>query len=389
MGPAQNLSTHLQGQRQAMVEFLERLAVAESPSSNPASQNSVLEIIAASLSDTGYQVEELSGHMYGNHLYGRPRGRKRGRPFQLLLGHCDTVWPVGTINEMPVETADGVVRGPGVYDMKGGLVQMVFALRALVQLGLEPSVRPVVFVNSDEEVGSRESSRHIRRLARAAERAFVMEPSLGPSGMLKTARKGVGRFTVTVRGQAAHAGLEPGRGASAILEISYQVQALFALNDPARGVTVNVGTIDGGLRPNVVAPEGSAVVDVRVPTVGDALRVEEAILGLRAVTPGAKVLVEGSMGRPPMERTARNRRLWERARKLGEDLGLRLDEGVAGGASDGNTTSLYTATLDGLGAVGDGAHARHEFVYVDRMVERSALLALLVMEPSLRRGERP
>lgn len=389
MGPAQNLSTHLQGQRQAMVEFLERLAVAESPSSNPASQNSVLEIIAASLSDTGYQVEELSGHMYGNHLYGRPRGRKRGRPFQLLLGHCDTVWPVGTINEMPVETADGVVRGPGVYDMKGGLVQMVFALRALVQLGLEPSVRPVVFVNSDEEVGSRESSRHIRRLARAAERAFVMEPSLGPSGMLKTARKGVGRFTVTVRGQAAHAGLEPGRGASAILELSYQVQALFALNDPARGVTVNVGTIDGGLRPNVVAPEGSAVVDVRVPTVGDALRVEEAILGLRAVTPGAKVLVEGSMGRPPMERTARNRRLWERARKLGEDLGLRLDEGVAGGASDGNTTSLYTATLDGLGAVGDGAHARHEFVYVDRMVERSALLALLVMEPSLRRGERP
>lgn len=216
-----------------------------------------------------------------------------------------------------------------------------------------------------------------------------MEPSLGPSGMLKTARTGVGRFTVTVRGQAAHAGLEPGRGASAILEISYQVQALFALNDPARGVTVNVGTIDGGLRPNVVAPEGSAVVDVRVPTVGDALRVEEAILGLRAVTPGAKVLVEGSMGRPPMERTARNRRLWERARKLGEDLGLRLDEGVAGGASDGNTTSLYTATLDGLGAVGDGAHARHEFVYVDRMVERSALLALLVMEPSLRRGERP
>ena len=388
MGVSHDLSDYLREHRRAMVEFLERLALAESPSSDPKRQAKILDILSESLAEAGYRVRKVRGRNTGGHLYARPDGRRSGTPAQLLLGHCDTVWPVGTTREMPVEAGDGIVRGPGVYDMKGGLAQMVFALRALRDLGHQPSVTPVVFVNSDEEVGSRDSTRHIRRLARAAERAFVMEPSLGLSGRLKTARKGVGRFSVVVRGQAAHAGLDPGRGASAILELSYMIQALFALNDPARGVTVNVGTIDGGLSPNVVAPESRAVVDVRVPTREDARRVEETILSLEPVTPGAKLVVDGGVGRPPMERTPRNRELWETARRLGEDLGLDLEDGLAGGASDGNTTSLFTATLDGLGAVGDGAHASHEFVYVDRMVERCALLALLVMEPPLGRGER-
>ncbi|QIN84707.1 M20/M25/M40 family metallo-hydrolase [Rubrobacter tropicus] len=388
MGMARDLSDYLCEHRRAMVRFLERLALAESPSSEPGRQGEVLALLSGPLAEAGYRVRRVPGRRGGWHLYARPSGRRPGGPVQLLLGHCDTVWPVGTARGMPIVAGDGVVRGPGVYDMKGGLTQMVFALRALRALGLEPSVAPVVFVNSDEEVGSRDSTRHIRRLSRVAERAFVMEPSLGISGRLKTARKGVGRFSVVVRGQAAHAGLDPGRGASAILELSYMIQALFALNDPARGVTVNVGTIDGGLGPNVVAPQSRAVVDVRVPTRADARRVEEAILNLAPVTPGAKVVVEGGVGRPPMEPTPRNRRLWEAARRLGEDLGLKLEEGLAGGASDGNTASLFTATLDGLGAVGDGAHASHEFVYADRMVERCALLALLVMEPPLGRGER-
>lgn len=387
MGISHDLSDYLREHRRAMVELLERLALAESPSSDPKRQAEILGILSESLAEAEYRVRKIRGRNTGGHLYARPDGRNSGTPAQLLLGHCDTVWPIGTTAKMPVEAGDGIVRGPGVYDMKGGLAQMVFALRALRDLGHQPSVTPVVFVNSDEEIGSRESTRHIRRLARVAERAFVMEPSLGLSGRLKTARKGVGRFSVVVRGQAAHAGLDPGRGASAILELSYMIQALFALNDPARGVTVNVGTIDGGLGPNVVAPESCAVVDVRVPTREDARRVEEAILSLEPVTPGAKLVVDGSVGRPPMERTPRNRELWEAARRLGEDLGLDLEDGLAGGASDGNTTSLFTATLDGLGAVGDGAHASHEFVYVDRMIERSALLALLVMEPPLGRGE--
>lgn len=389
---ARDLSVYLSEQRRAMVAFLERLALAESPTSYPERQEKVLAILSEALAATGYRVHKIPGRRSGGHLYARPlyareRWRKSGAPVQLLLGHCDTVWPPGTSREMPVEVREGMIRGPGVYDMKGGLAQMVFALRALRVLGLEPSVTPVVFVNSDEEAGSRESTRHIRRLARVAERAFVLEPSLGPRGKLKTARKGVGRFSVVVRGEAAHAGLDPTRGASAILELSYLIQALFALNDPARGVSVNVGTIDGGLGANVIAPESRAVVDVRVPTAEDARRVEQTILDLKPVTPGVTLGVEGGMGRPPMEHTPRNRKLWVTARRLGKALGLNLEEGVAGGGSDGNTTSLFTATLDGLGAVGDGAHSHHEFVYTDRMIERCALLALLVMEPPLRRGE--
>jgi glutamate carboxypeptidase len=366
-----------------MVGFLERLVLAESPSTEPGSQDEVLRTLSEALIEIGYAAWCVPGRRSGGHLYARPGVRGRRAPVQLLLGHCDTVWPLGTLGEMPVEVKDSVVTGPGVYDMKGGLAQIVFALQALRDLSLRPSVTPMVFVNSDEEVGSRESMRHIRRLARVAQRAFVLEPSLGPSGKLKTARKAVGRFSVVVEGEAAHAGLDPGGGASAILELSYLIQALFALNDPARGITVNVGTIDGGLSPNVVAPESRAVVDVRVPTKEDARRVEDAILSLKPVAPGVTLRVEGSMGRPPMERTPRNRRLWETACRLGAELGLDLEEGVAGGGSDGNTTSLFTATLDGLGAVGDGAHARHEFVYVDRMVERCALLALLLLEPPL------
>jgi glutamate carboxypeptidase len=380
---AQEVVGYLREQGRALVGFLERLALAESPSTEPGSQDEVLGILSGALIELGFAVRRLRGRRSGGHLYARPEWRGRRAQAQLLLGHCDTVWPLGTLTEMPVEVKDGVITGPGVYDMKGGLAQMVFALRALRVLDLEPTVTPVVFVNSDEEVGSRESTRHIRRLARVAERAFVMEPSLGPSGKLKTARKGVGRFTVVVKGEAAHAGLDPGGGASAILELSYLIQALFALNNPARGITVNVGTIDGGLSPNVVAPASRAVVDVRVPTKEDAHRVEDTILGLKPVTPGVTLRVEGGMGRPPMVRTPRNWRLWETACRLGKELGLDLHEGMAGGGSDGNTTSLFTATLDGLGAVGDGAHARHELAYVDRMVERCALLTLLLMEPPL------
>jgi glutamate carboxypeptidase len=376
---AQEVLGYLREHRQVLVGFLERLALAESPSTEPGAQNEVLDILSEALIEIEYAVWRLPGRWSGGHIYARPEGGRA--PAQLLLGHCDTVWPLGTLHEFPVEVRDDVVKGPGVYDMKGGLAQMVFVLRAMRDLGLSLTVTPIVFVNSDEEVGSKESTRHIRRLARAVERVFVMEPSLGPSGKLKTARKGVGRYEITVTGEAAHAGLDPEEGASAILELSYLIQALFAINDPARGTTVNVGTIDGGLRPNVIAPESSATVDVRVPTQEDALHVEATILGLKPVTPGVTLRVEGGLGRPPMERTSRNKKLWETARGLGKELGLDLREGMAGGGSDGSTTSLFTATLDGLGAVGDGAHSTHEFVYTDRMVERCALLALLLMEP--------
>lgn len=373
----------LNGRRQEMIELLTALARAESPSHVPEAQRPVQEILRAALESAGLRVRRIAGSRTGGHLLARPRSRRRHQPVQLLLGHCDTVWPLGTLADMPVHLKDGRLYGPGVYDMKGGLVQAVFALRALRATGESPAVEPVMFVNSDEEIGSPESSRPIRRLARVANRAFVMEPSLGPSGKLKTARKGVGRFTIRIVGRASHAGLAPEEGASAILELSHVIQQLFALNDPERGITVNVGTIDGGLRANVVAPESRAEVDVRVATHTDARRIEQAIHGLRATTPGTELRIEGRIGRPPMERTPGNRNLWQRAQQAATELGFDIEEATAGGGSDGNSTSQFTPTLDGLGAVGDGAHSPTEFVDTDRMVERSALLAKLLLLPPL------
>jgi glutamate carboxypeptidase len=283
---------------------------------------------------------------------------------------------------MPFEVDGNVVRGPGAFDMKGGIVQIIHALQAIAALGKEPALTPLVLLNSDEEIGSRESARYIRLLARRSTRALVMEPSMGPAGTLKTTRKGVGRFTVRVRGKAAHAGLDPQSGASAILELSHVIQQLFALNDPARGISVNVGTVDGGIRPNVIAPESSAVIDVRVATQADASEVQQAILAIRPTTPGVSLEIDGRIGRPPLEATPANRALWRQARALARDLGLELEEGLAGGGSDGSTASQYTATLDGLGPVGDGAHAHHEHLLIDATIERTALLALLILAPA-------
>jgi glutamate carboxypeptidase len=267
--------------------------------------------------------------------------------------------------------------------MKGGLVQAVWALRALHELGVEPPVTPVVFINSDEEIGSDESESYIRMLSRRVERCYVMEPALDLDGKLKTARRGAGRFTLRIRGRSAHAGIDPESGASAILELSHVIQKLHALNDVSAGISINVGQIAGGTRSNVIADESTAEVDVRVRTQEQARTVERTISALAATTPGTELDIEGEVGRPPMERTPRNQRLWNEAQRLADMLGLDIDEGRSGGTSDGNTTSLFAATLDGLGAVGDGAHARHEFIYPDKLVERSALLALLVMLPPL------
>lgn len=379
----QRILTHLRGRREDVTRFLTTLVAAESPSTVPRAQGPVLDLLALALEDAGLVVRRLPGRTTGGHLFALPRRRPRGAPFQLLLGHCDTVWPLGTVETMPVRVEGDVVRGPGAFDMKGGLAQMALALRALRDLDLIPSVTPAVFVNSDEEQGSPESTRHLLRLARRADRALVLEPALGPEGKLKTTRKGVGRFVVRVVGRGAHGGLDPEAGASAILELSHVIQELYALADAGRGISVNVGQVEGGLAANVVAAEGRAVVDVRVPALGDAGRMERAIRSLRARTPGTRLEILGGFGRPPMEATPRNRALWEAARLAGASLGLRLEEGPSGGASDGNTTSQVTATLDGLGPVGDGAHAAHEFVRLDSLVERAALLVLLLLLPPL------
>jgi glutamate carboxypeptidase len=372
--------------REQFLALLEALCRSESPSLDPGRQQAVHAVLAANLDALGFAVRELPGTRSGGHLYARPRRRARHAPLQLLLGHYDTVWPAGTLARMPFAVEGDRARGPGVYDMKGGLAQLVVALATLRGLGLEPAVTPVVLVNADEEVGSRESALYVRSLAGIACRAFVLEPSLGIEGRLKTERKGVARYTVVVHGRAAHAGLDPAAGASAILELSHVIQALFALNDPARGITVNVGTIDGGLRPNVVAPESRAVVDVRTRSLADAEAIDRAIRVLQPATPGTALTVEGGLGRPPLEATPRNRALFEAARGLAVRLDLPLEGGLAGGGSDGSTASLHTATLDGLGPVGDGAHAAHEYLEISPTLERAALLALLLLAPPAGHG---
>ncbi len=379
-----SVHTYLETHVDQMLALLGVLVRAESPTDVPEAQAEVQDALSRLLQAIGFTVRYLpGGEQSGGHLYARPAARPKGRPVQLLVGHCDTVWPLGTLSEMPFEVEDNVVRGPGVFDMKGGLVQMMFALAALRAARIEPAVVPVVFINSDEEQGSPTSRRHLRRLARRADRAFVLEPALGLDGKVKTERRGGGRFTIRIEGESAHAGLDPESGSSAILELSHVVQRLHALDDPEAGISVNVGTIDGGTRPNVVANAGCAEVDVRVTTGEQAQQIEHSIRGLEAETAGTSLTIEGSIERPPMEATPEARRLWSRARQAAELLGIDLDEGRSGGVSDGNTISQHAPTLDGLGAVGDGAHARHEFCYVDKMVERSALLTLLLAHPPL------
>lgn len=378
---AKKILAHLRSQREEMGGLTRDLALLESPSHDPAAQEPVFARLAAELEAAGFRTRRFAGRRTGGQLWAVPRLRTAGRPAQLVLGHCDTVWPAGTLERMPVTEADGRLSGPGVFDMKGGLVQGIFALRALRELALEPPLTPAVFINSDEEIGSVESLGRVHLLARHVRRVFVLEPPLGSEGRLKTRRKGSLRFSIRVRGRAAHAGLDPEKGASAIRELAHVIQTLDGLADPERGITVNVGVVSGGLRANVIAPEARAELDVRVLSWEDALRLETEIRGLSPTTPGTSLEIRGGIDRPPLEATPGNRVLWETARRHAEVLGFELGEGTAGGASDGSFTSRIVPTLDGLGAVGDGAHAAHEHVLLDRMPERAALLALLLLSP--------
>lgn len=378
---AKRILNHVRDQQDLLVSLLCDLVCAESPSAEPAVHERARHVFMSALIELGWHVVE-AGHVDGpRHVYARPAQRTKGGMTQLVIGHYDTVWPVGTVADRPFTVDGNIIRGPGVFDMKGGLVQLILAIKTLQELGLQPEITPVIFINADEEIGSRTSTRYIRMLARFANRALVLEPALGDDGDLKTERKGIGRFTVTVHGKAAHAGLDPGGGASAILELSHVIQKLFAMNDPDSGITINVGTIDGGVQPNVIAPHSTAVVDVRVPTIVEGDRIEKQIHGMKPETPGVRLRIEGAIGRPSMEPTARNEALWQQAVAAASDLGLQIGRAKVGGGSDGNTTSQYTATLDGLGAVGHGAHAPHEFLYIDRTLERAALLALLLLAP--------
>lgn len=297
-------------------------------------------------------------------------------PSVLLLGHFDTVWPRGQISRQPIEERDGRLFGPGIYDMKAGLAIMAAAMRILTaQHGPSGRPRVALLATSDEEVGSTTSRALVEDMARQSGAVLVFEPAL-PNGAVKTARKGVGEFEITATGIASHAGVDPGAGASAVHEIARQITAAQALGDPARGVSVNVGVIEGGTRANVVAERARAVVDVRISTMADAARIETALRGLSAVDPRVTVAVTGGVNRPPMERGPGVARLFALAQDVARGLGWELAEGATGGGSDGNfSAALGVPTLDGLGAVGDGAHALHEHVVIKDLAPRVALAA--------------
>ena len=363
---------------ESILEDLKAFVELESPSDDKARTDRFGEYLAGFVrSKMDAHVETLKQPTFGNHIRVEIGPRNGERPI-LMLGHFDTVWPAGTLAGMPFKIDGPLAYGPGTLDMKAGLVLGIHALAALQKARLLRV--PVVFLfTSDEERGSLSSRPLIEQEARRARAVLVLEPAAG--GALKTARKGIGIFRVEVEGLAAHAGSNPELGVSAIEEMARQILDLHRLNDPTTGTTVNVGVVNGGTRPNVMAAAASAEVDLRVTNMAEAQRLEEAILGLRPHNPKARVVVTGGINRPPMERTPGVAALYEMARGVAKGLGFELGEASVGGASDANfVTPLGVPVIDGLGAVGDGAHATNEHVEVASLPVRATLIAGLIRE---------
>ncbi len=371
-----DLISHLKQQLPENLRFLERMVSMESPSFDKPLVDKFVRFAGSRFQEIGGEVEYVATERFGDQMLARFSGKSSDRI--LLLGHSDTVWPAGEIEKRPFKIGDGRVFGPGVFDMKAGILLMWMAVGALSRMrgALERSV--TVLLTSDEEVGSNSSRALTESEAARCRAVFVLEPSL-PGGVLKTARKGVGQFTLKAVGRAAHAGIDPLKGVNAIEEISRQILKLHRLTDVVQGTTVTVGVVQGGTRSNVVPAEAAAEIDVRITSMGEAERVTRAIGALAPELPGARLEVSGSINRPPMERTSDTVRLFEVARRIAAQIGIDLKEGSTGGASDGNLTSaLGIPTLDGLGAVGDGAHAVDEWVDVESLPARAALVAGLI-----------
>ncbi len=361
--------------RDWLLDFIEALVAIESPSDDPRAVNRCGAELATRLEALGGAITRVSSTTAGDHL----RASFGSGPRQiLLLGHFDTVWPIGQLATMPLKREGGRLFGPGVFDMKAGIGLATLATRAVMEAGGLDGCQVVMLWTTDEEIGSTTSRALIEAEAQRSAAVLVFEPSL-PGGALKTSRKGVGQFEMVVHGVSAHAGLDPGKGVSAVRELARQILAIDGLQDPANGVTLTVGVIAGGTRANVVPAEARAIIDARATTRADAERVERAMRALAPHLPGARLTVTGGFDRPPLERTAGVIRLFETAQQVAREMGLALTEGSAGGGSDGNfTAALGVPTLDGMGAVGDGAHALHEHVEIDELVPRAAVIAGLL-----------
>lgn len=363
-----------------MLATLRELVALESPTHSKELADRCCEFLAAEWEKRNTSVEILPQERRGGHIRAthQPTGSSDKKQL-LVLGHYDTVYGAGTLESMPFRVEGSKAYGPGIFDMKAGIVQALFALEALERTGT-PLARPIVFLwTSDEEVGSQTSREIIETEARRSEAVFVLEPSYGAKGALKTARKGVGEARLHVKGRASHAGLAPQQGVNAIHELAAQIVRMEKWNDYRRGVTISADVMSGGTQTNVIAERASATLDLRAWTLADMRALEKKLHALRPVHKGAKLELVGGFDRPPMERK-KNATLFAKAQGLGAQMGLKLAETAVGGGSDGNfTAALGVPTLDGMGAVGDGAHSADEHIYVKAMPQRAALLAALLV----------
>jgi glutamate carboxypeptidase len=376
----ENLRSQIEAFLPEMLEVLEELVKRESPSTEKGAADAYIERLALHFGELGGKTDLVYNQSSGAQLkvtFDSSQGGG-GKP-GLLLCHYDTVWPLGTIDSMPFRIQGDRAFGPGIYDMKASHVMAEFAMRAITELGMELP-RPVeVLFTSDEEIGSKNSRALIEARALEAEYVLVLEPPT-EEGALKTARKGVGGFTLSVTGKASHAGSQPELGISAIEELAHQVLAIGKLADPEKGTTINTGVISGGTRSNVIAAKAEAQIDVRVWTPDEAERIEGSMKALKTKTPGAELSVTGGFERPPLVRIEAIAELFQRVKRIGSQIGLDLEEGSTGGGSDGNfTAALGVPTLDGMGMMGDGAHADHEHILLSHMPPRTALLAATLL----------
>lgn len=370
---------HFESRQDALLQTIAKFVEIESPSDNKAAADRMGAFLAGTFEAIGGRAQMHRAEKYGDSVQiDFPGGAAEKRKPVLLLGHFDTVYPLGTLAKMPCRVADGRMYGPGVLDMKAGIALMLYAIEALQSWhgGLP---RPVtVFLVSDEEVGSYSSRKITEALAKESAGVFVLEPA-GPRGAVKTARKGVGEYFVTVKGIAAHAGLDPGKGHSAIVELARQITAIAKLNDLKQGISVNPGIIRGGTRTNVVAAEATVEVDVRIKQAKQAAGLDRRLRGLKAFDKRCTLKVEGGINRLPMERNAGVIALYKKAQSAAEKIGWKLEEAAVGGGSDGNfTAGMGIPTLDGMGGVGEGAHAVHEHIVISELPRRALLLAGMI-----------
>jgi glutamate carboxypeptidase len=374
------LRRELQRREKSMVKLLGAFVRCESPSCDKTAVDRFGRLVAKEWRRRGAVVRVLRQARRGNHVRAEMLfGKVRPAGQILILGHLDTVYPMGTLAKMPFRISGGHAWGPGTFDMKGGLVLALAAVDALKALGLQPRNRLVFFWNSDEEVGSESSRSVIEREAKRSDAVLVLEPALGRDGRAKTARKGVGTAEVLVTGRSAHAGIHPGEGVNAVHELALQIVRLSKLNDARRGITVQATVVAGGTASNVVPDHARAMVDIRYSRGADAPSINRKLHSLRPILKDARIEVRGGVNRPPLVRTAGVRELFRRAQSLMREMGRPFGEASTGGGSDGSfAAALGVPTLDGLGAVGESPHSPREHVVIRAMSERAALLAGLL-----------